>query len=103
MPEAAEVRDTYTQKIIKQADYKGFGACHSGGRPIDALTEVWPPLRGYAERLDLQAFDAEGLQKDHELLVNGAKVTGTLSGPAKVFQQQDTMLDREGFIVIGDY
>jgi len=50
----------------------------------------------------LQAFDAEGLQKDHELLVNGAKVTGTLSGPAKVFQQQDTMLDREGFIVIRD-
>ncbi|WP_370235992.1 MULTISPECIES: hypothetical protein [Henriciella] len=102
MPDATSPQEVYRQNILKVADYKGFGACVSGGRPIDVLTKVWPPIRDYAEQLGLQPFDPDGLQKSHELYLGDSPVTGTLSGPAKIFQLQDMMLDRDGYLIIQD-
>lgn len=102
MPDAKAPQDMYRQVIFKSDEYKGFGACTSGGRPIDTLTKVWPPLREYAAPLGLEPFDPGGLKKPHQLYVEDASVSGTLSASAKIFQYPDMMLDRAGYLIIRD-
>ena len=102
MPNAETPQESYRQIILKSDAYKGFGACKSGGRPIDTLDKVWPPLREHADRLGLRAFDPDGKQKHHELYVNDAPVPGQLLGAAEIFQHPDRMLDRDGYLIIKD-
>lgn len=103
MPEGlSEPQDVYYRRILIADEYKGFGACDAS-HPMDNLTGL-SPSNAAIKRAggDVEPFDPEARAKTHLIYV-GEELAGEDTRPLDHDPSVNALVDREGFIYVGDY